>query len=942
MGKAMKVWKRIIIFIFLVAVSLFWYVQAWEPQVVVDIQSDTNTEINLFYDNGKEDEYRFDDTHMSELFPLSGSRRTICFSIPASGMNRIRLDFGTVPGTITIFGIAIRPNLFEEYYLAPEDILNWLQIQNDIADYEQVDDAVIYTVGGTDGFIAADTDLMQEATARPSTELTITVVELVVVACLVAGIDIIIRRLSRIAKKIYKACGRVWTYVHAPSNFKIAALGTAVCALSASVAALLIDGLLLKILHRLFVFLGMETMSRYFSAGQTFSLARAGFFFCLIFVGMLCLMLGKKGTVQYRYLLAALLLALMTIGEYTGSSLGFYDGMLLGNTEEYQCSTLLGIPQGIRGDEWATEKPYYFAQVNGGDGLPYYNENLMMDGADMVVSAFAPVKDLITIFRPSLLGFLFLPAENAFAFYWWWKLIALFMAAFELCRILSGRDRYGFYGAMIFTFAPAIRWWLSQSTTELYTFGFFAVVCYYAYFQANRRLTRGLSIIGVFYCLTCYILTIYPACQVPVAYVLLAVVIWVMWKHWDQRPLAPKRLGVYILAALPFAGVLVRFWVMSGPAIRTMLNTVYPGTARPWISLEAEYPLYQLLNPFTAFFGHPNFSNSCQISQFYSFAIVTIPLVVWLTVRYRKKMMLPLLLCGVSTLLAMIAWLPEISAINQITLLGMSYPSRILIGCGIGYTFTLISLLPMLEDEARVVCAQKATWICLLAWMLLLAVASNCDNVFGYFCAFRFGTVCFVGIAAFLCYMAYLLLRGGRQACRRFMILLVALNVFSTVWIDPITRGTDSMFEKTTMQAIRELNAEDPGRWMVSGNPTISNLVTAQGVARVSGTYYYPDWTMMEIIDPNHKYEHYWNQYAHIDMRLTADDMHVEILEEEISEKVQGLTRIIYIDLDTAKKLGIKYIFSAMDMPKEVMSSGEIEVVYTDLVDTWKIYKIAE
>ena len=144
------------------------------------------------------------------------------------------------------------------------------------------------------------------------------------------------------------------------------------------------------------------------------------------------------------------------------------------------------------------------------------------------------------------------------------------------------------------------------------------------------------------------------------------------------------------------------------------------------------------------------------------------------------------------------------------------------------------------------------------------------------------------------------------------------------------------------MQAIRQLNAEDPGRWMVSGSPTISNLVSAQGVARVSGTYFYPDWTMMEIIDPNHEYEHYWNQYAHIDMRLTDGDMHIDIIEEEISEKVQGLTRIIYIDLETAKKLGIKYIFSAVDVPEDMIASGQVKVVYKDLVDSWKIYKIAE
>ena len=938
----MKIWKRAIIFIILVAVGFMFYIQSWEPHVAIDMQSDIATSINLFYDNGMVGEYRFDDTHMSEAVPLSAGRQTVFIPVPKEGMNRIRLDFGTSPGTMTLFYITVQPTLFEEYYFDSSDIFNWFEVQNDIINSEEKDGAVVYTVTGTDGFIAADTDLTQAATARISLKTVTTLAAMVALACALTWIDILARGFAKIFRKLYQLGHDLCVYVHIPNDYKRAVLGVGVCAVSAACIALVIDGVLLKILYRAAVFLGMDTMTRYFSAGSSFSLLRAGFFFILIFVGMLCLLLGGERTVRYRYLLATLLLVLMTCGEYTGSSLGFYDGMLLGNTEEYQCSTLLGIPQGIRGDEWATEKPYYFAQVNGGDDLPYYNDKLMMDGADMIVSAFSPVKDPIILFRPSLLGFLFLPAANAFAFYWWWKIIALFMSAFELCRILTGRNRYGFYGAMIFTFAPAIRWWLSQSTTELYTFGFFAVACYYAYFQAERRVLRGLSIVGVFYFLTCYILTIYPACQVPVAYVLLGVVIWIIWRNWDKHPFAPRRLCTYVLVALPFAGLLVRFWLMSGPAIQTMLDTVYPGATRAWISLPAEYPLYQLINPFTAFIRNPDFSNSCEISQFYSFGIITVPLIIWLIVRRQKKVLLPALLCGISTLLALIAWLPEMPIINQITLLSMSYPSRIMLACGIGYTLTLISLVPMLEEEIQGICARKALVICGALWLFLLSVGSNCENVFSYFCAVRFGTVFFVCIVTLLCYMAYLLLRGGRRSCTYFMSLLVALNVFSTVWIDPITCGTDSMFEKTTMQAIRQLNAEDPGRWMVSGSPTISNLVSAQGVARVSGTYFYPDWTMMEIIDPNHEYEHYWNQYAHIDMRLTDGDMHIDIIEEEISEKVQGLTRIIYIDLETAKKLGIKYIFSAVDVPEDMIASGQVKVVYKDLVDSWKIYKIAE
>ncbi|WP_215654514.1 hypothetical protein [Pseudoflavonifractor sp. MCC625] len=96
----------------------------------------------------------------------------------------------------------------------------------------------------------------------------------------------------------------------------------------------------------------------------------------------------------------------------------------------------------------------------------------------------------------------------------------------------------------------------------------------------------------------------------------------------------------------------------------------------------------------------------------------------------------------------------------------------------------------------------------------------------------------------------------------------------------------------------------------------------------------------METIDPNHEYEHYWNQYAHIDMRLTVGENRVEIYDYEKSEKVDGTNRIIYINLETANKLGIKYIFTSVGVPEELVSTGAIELVYEDSIDPWQIYAI--
>lgn len=931
--KTMKdILKRLLVFIAVFIIIVGMYMRIWEPGIDIDIHTSAAISLTVFYDNGQVGEYRYDDAHMTAPHPLRAGRQTVHIPVSASGMERLRLDFGNVPSTVTIYSVALHISPFQVCALNGERIFEQFSIQNDIADSQFADNAVVYQIIGTDGFIASDIDLLESEIPVFPPKTLICFITAIIIAAALSFLDIVLSCLRKTFQYIAAVLKKICRVVRAPRDRKERILGFIACIVSAGAEAVFIDGVILKVLYRMASFLSMDTLTRYFSNGQHFSWARTGFFFSILLVVMLAVWLGKNTAIRWRYVLALVLLTLMTIGQFTGSSLGFYDGMLLGNTENYQSSTLLGNPQGIRGDEWATEKPQYFAQINGGEDMPYFNDKVMLDGADMVVSAFAPVKDPIIVFRPSLLGFLFLPGANAFAFYWWLRIIGLFMSAYEICRLISGRVRYGIGGAFLFTFSPAVRWWLSQTLTDMMIYGFFAVCLYHLYLTGKTKISRWFSLVGVFYFLTCYILTMYPASQVPTAYILLGLVIWIIIKNWDKRPFALQRIGAYMLTALPFIACLVRFAVMSGPAIGIMLNTHYPGASRPWIPLPAEYPLYRLVNPFTALIRHPSFSNSCEISQFYTLEIVLIPLVILLTRRYGKKMLLSNLLCFVSTILLAVAWLPQIPLLNKITLLEMSYPVRILIACGIGYTLTLISVLPILEETFPVIKKTHAEVICFAGCMGLLTCATNCQNVFDYFMAFRFGIMLLILSAILYCGMAYLLMQGGRKACSLLMILLTGLSIVSTVCIDPITCGTDSMFEKSTMAAIRQLDVKEQGRWMVSGSPTIANLTAAQGVAVIGGTYYYPDWTMMEIIDPEHKFESYWNQYAHIDMRLTDGELQFE--------NVDGVNRIIYIGLETAQSIGVKYIFTNVGVPEKLLSDGSLELCYADAVDSWEIYKI--
>lgn len=932
---------RIILFFILFLLLFIFYSIKIYPGIILNLESDSPIDIKIFYDNKNASGYRFDDKNLTKTYNIDKGQANLQISVPRSGLNRLRIDFGSKPAKVVVHYILINKSPFSNYMLSGDNLIRYMSTTNDIKELKLQGNTVEYHISGNDGFIAAEQDLLDNSNLYKTYTFIKYLPIFIVISLLIAVLDIILKSFRILVKKL---TGRNYLFkiIYKPTNIKQFTLLVISCLLLSLLIAYIIDGILLKLLYFIVNSLELETLSRYFAAGQTFSAIRMVFFFNIIFVVMLAVFIGIKKAIRYRYILALLLLILMTIGKFTGSSLGFYDGMLYGNTDNYTNSTLLGIPQGIRGDEWATEKPYYFAQVNGGEDLPYYNNKLMLQGADMVVHGFAPVKDIIILTRPSLIGFLFLPVDNAFAFYWWFKLIALFMAAFEISRIISKKILYGLFGAFIFIFAPPMRWWLSQAIIEMYFYAFFGITCLYYYFKYYNKRISILYLFGVFYFLMCYVMIMYPAVQVPFAYIMLPIIIWVIYNNLDKKPFTIKRIMLYLIVALPFISIIVRFFIMSGNAIDVVRNTIYPGIEREWINMDIAYPLYQLVSPYTALIKHPEFLNSCEISQYYIFSVVLVPYVVYLTVKYGKKMILPASICFVTCILQLFTIMPEMKFINKITLLSMSYPVRIYAVCGVGYVLVLISLFPIMKNNITGISKNMSRIFAIIFWFVLLGLASNNKNTFNYFLSFQLGTVIFLLTVTIFAYMVYLLLLGKANTNKKYMIILCILYFVSTATIDPITYGTDSMFEKTTMQAIRNINKENngEGRWMVSGSPTIGNLVAAQGVSRVSGTYYYPDIPMMEIIDSEHEYEKYWNQFAHIDMRLSTKETDINILQHQVIKKVAGLDRIVYINIETAKKLGIKYVFTNVGVPEELIAKHQIEKIYQDETDNWDIYEI--
>ncbi len=257
------------------------------------------------------------------------------------------------------------------------------------------------------------------------------------------------------------------------------------------VLSLSIEFVVLKTILYVSQLLSIDSLCRLLGNVNKFSIIRSYFFFIFSLLIVSLRVIDREKLLKYRYLVALIVFLCLVSGKFTGSSLGFYDYLITDNTVEYSCSTLLGIPRGIRGDEWATEKPMYFAQALSKNPFQYFNEKLGFEGYDMVVSGFSPIKDVLILTRPDLWGFLFLSKDYAFSFYWNLRLLLLFMSVFEFIYFFGKKDGYiAFLSAVIVVFSPPVQWWLSQSLMIMIYSALFFLVCYMKFFEREGLCKR--------------------------------------------------------------------------------------------------------------------------------------------------------------------------------------------------------------------------------------------------------------------------------------------------------------------------------------------------------------------------------------------------------------------------------------------------------------------
>ncbi|EMB65934.1 DUF7657 domain-containing protein [Streptococcus mutans] len=557
--------------------------------------------------------------------------------------------------------------------------------------------------------------------------------------------------------------------------------------------------------------------------------------------------------------------------------------------------TIAGVPRMVRTDEWLVQTPYFISQAETGNKVK--NPNYGLSGQNMIVSYNAPVKDISSIGKPFDWGFLLLGISRGLSWYWCFKVIALLLLAFEFSMILTNKNQWlSLVGSFWITFTPAIQWWFMQHLGDVVFYSLLSMVSIYHYFQAKSKKQKFLFATLLTSSLIGFPLVLYPAFQVPFAYVIAVFFIIQLISTWKEKKLK-KFDWLMMLAVVVFTSLIVGITIFkSWDALKATLNTVYPGSR---VSTGGEYSLFSISDFFLSFvlpFKIPKFSNQVELATGFHFIFVILFSLPFVIKREKiKENLFGIFLTFYSLLLMFFAIIGVPKLLAKLTLFSFVISSRAWQAASIIGVFASIWFTAYLWRE-RIKDKRKKLYLSLIAFSLiglLTIFALQQSNFVGYM-----GTKY---ILMYVLFYTLLIITVVWHRQKMFMGIMMSMVIIGGMTVNPLVQGTNVIEDKKISLKIKSLVKKDKdARWVSEG--FLYNFPQMFGAKSINGVRFYPDEALMKALDPTNKMENYWNRYSHTQIDLTED---VTSMTNESPDNL-----IVHLNVSALKNLKVKYIIT--------------------------------
>lgn len=622
---------------------------------------------------------------------------------------------------------------------------------------------------------------------------------------------------------------------------------------------------------------------------------------------------------QYRFLIAFVVFVLCVCFEINGSSLGIWAGYF----EPHDTGNIVGVSRAIRSDEWAVSTPMMISQYY--NDFSYFSDIVRGTQTDMYLVYGQAVADIAIIFRPFYWGYLFLSAGKGLAFFWCGRLIALFLVSFEMFMLISNRDkRLSSAGACLIALAPVVQWWFAiNGFVEMLIFAQLSVLLLYRYMNTDKSWLRAIIVLAVFICAGGFILTMYPAWEIPMAYVVLALGIWIIIDNYKGFHIKKRDILVIILFAVMFFLIAAHIYGNSKETIEAFMNTEYPGHRSETGGGGWKAFFNYFSNMWYALFGEGTGANVCESAQFIDFFpfCYIIPLVV--LVKKRDKF-IGIMLCAAAFLGAWcVVGFPEILA--KITLMNYSTAARAFIVLGFVNVLLLIRGLSLSHIKISSVVASVVGVI----------VACGIYKVSTYISVDFYPSIKYIIITIIVFSVAFAMIMNIRTRwCKTvFSLLCVFIILFSGMLVNPVHRGIGPIDNSELVADIKKICEEEPDAlWVVErlGFP-YNNIPIMAGAKTINSTNVYPALERWEKIAGDSESTIY-NRYAHINIQIKEDGP-VEFYLD------QADVFTVAIKSTDLRELDVHYILSNRD-DLELYENDEINFDIIKQTEGYYIYEV--
>jgi hypothetical protein len=544
----------------------------------------------------------------------------------------------------------------------------------------------------------------------------------------------------------------------------------------------------------------------------------------------------------------------------SGTSVGMYHFTLYGGAHDP--NLIAGRPQAVRSDEWLVTTPFTVSQSH--FGYPRVNPAIG-PGFDASVITDIPYSDWSEIFKPHHWPFFVMPLENAFAFKWWFTGYLLTVSVyFAVLLFLPGRRLLAAVLSLGFLAAPFVQWWYQAITLAPIYWTCFAIIAFVYMVRAQRLRNKLLIGLGLAYVLSCLALVLYPPFQIPLAMTAIAVCLGYLL---IQRPRPPiRKLAIQVapaVGAVLVAGlVLLIFFLTRQDTVHAIMNSVYPGHRE--VTSGGFLPLH-LLDGFldlelqSGIHGVHYIANQSEDANFiFLWPYLLVPSI-WVLIRqWRRKRQLdwPLLLVNVLPVVWCVQIFAPVPPIISMLMGLSSVPHiRLLIGFGLINVLQLVLLarhLRKTEPSLRMLGVVMAG----VALAVQVGVGLAMRHAYPQYVT-RLAMI--VPMAFLVALMVYFVI--DRKATLAAMLLL-AVSVGSTYYVNPLYRGLGELTDSKVVQAADSEPGGQTEGWAYFGSISTVNLLSAGGLHSYTATYPVPQVDFWKQFDPSGQYKDIYNRYG--------------------------------------------------------------------------------